>query len=124
MAFFTNCVVVLELKNLPFKEKQKVRLAVTDNGGSLSYVVNKQCSFIVVSSLGNLSSNRQQSAQKHQVPVVGLGYVHACLEKKALLPAVEHVLVSVTPTPYPAPSIQPGMPQSGLNSLCSACCMP
>ena len=48
MTFFTNCVVVLELKNLPFKEKQKVRLAVTDNGGSLSYVVNKQvCSLSV-----------------------------------------------------------------------------
>ncbi|XP_062390507.1 protein mono-ADP-ribosyltransferase PARP4-like isoform X2 [Sardina pilchardus] len=107
MTVFTNCTVVLELKDLPFKEKKKVRLAITDNGGSLAYVVNKQCSFIVVSSLGCLSNNRQQSAWKHQVPVVGLEYVQACLEQKALLPALEHVLVPVTPTPHPAPTIQP-----------------
>ncbi|XP_062390725.1 protein mono-ADP-ribosyltransferase PARP4-like isoform X1 [Sardina pilchardus] len=107
MTVFSNCVVVLELKNLPFKEKKKARLAITDNGGSLSYVVNKQCSFIVVSSLGCLSNNRQHSAWKHQVPVVGLEYVQACLEQKALLPALEHVLVPVTPTPHPAPTIQP-----------------
>ncbi|XP_076120578.1 protein mono-ADP-ribosyltransferase PARP4 [Alosa pseudoharengus] len=104
MTVFTNCAVVLELKDLPFKEKKKIRLAITDNGGSLSYVVNKQCSFIVVSSLGSLSNNRQRSAWKHQVPVVGLEYVQACLEQKALLPALEHVLVPVT---HPAPTIQP-----------------
>ncbi|XP_041929049.1 protein mono-ADP-ribosyltransferase PARP4-like isoform X2 [Alosa sapidissima] len=104
MTVFTNCAVVLELKDLPFKEKKKIRLAITDNGGSLSYVVNKQCSFIVVSSLGSLSNNRQRSAWKHQVPVVGLQYVQACLEQKALLPALEHVLVPVT---HPAPTIQP-----------------
>ncbi|XP_041931253.1 protein mono-ADP-ribosyltransferase PARP4-like isoform X2 [Alosa sapidissima] len=107
MPVFANCVVVLELKDLPFKEKKKVRLAITDNGGSLSFVVNKQCSLIVVSSLGSLSNNRQRSAWKHQVPVVGLEYVQACLEQKALLPALEHVLVPVTPTPHPAPTIQP-----------------
>lgn len=42
MTVFTNCTVILELKDLPFTEKKKVRLAITDNGGTLSYVVNKQ----------------------------------------------------------------------------------
>ncbi|KAL2081076.1 hypothetical protein ACEWY4_022929 [Coilia grayii] len=107
MGVFTNCAVVLELKDLPFKEKKKVRLAITDNGGSISYVVNKQCTFVVVSSLGCLSSNRQQSSQKLQVPVVGLAYVWACLEKNTLLPATEHILVPMTPAPDPAPSFQP-----------------
>ncbi|KAL2081078.1 hypothetical protein ACEWY4_022931 [Coilia grayii] len=107
MAVFTDCAVVLELKDMPFKEKKKVRLAITDNGGSISYVVNKQCTFVVVSSLGCLSSNRQQSARKLQVPVVGLAYVWACLEKNTLLPATEHILVPMTPAPDPAPSFQP-----------------
>lgn len=41
--------MVLDLKDLPFKERRKARLAITDNGGSLSYVVNKQvCSVLLL----------------------------------------------------------------------------
>uniref|UniRef100_A0A8C7VUG6 Poly [ADP-ribose] polymerase n=1 Tax=Oncorhynchus mykiss TaxID=8022 RepID=A0A8C7VUG6_ONCMY len=42
MALFDNCFVVLELKNLPYKEKNRLKLAITENGGSISYVINKQ----------------------------------------------------------------------------------
>uniref|UniRef100_A0A4W5P683 Poly [ADP-ribose] polymerase n=1 Tax=Hucho hucho TaxID=62062 RepID=A0A4W5P683_9TELE len=42
MALFDNCFVVLELKNLPYKEKKRLKLAITENGGSISYVINKQ----------------------------------------------------------------------------------
>ncbi|XP_063070459.1 protein mono-ADP-ribosyltransferase PARP4-like [Engraulis encrasicolus] len=104
MAVFANCFVVLDLKDLPFKEKKRVRLAITDNGGTISYVVNKQCSFVVVSCLGNLSSNRQRSARKLQVPVVGLAYLWACLEKSTLLPPAEHTLLPLTTAEDPAPS--------------------
>uniref|UniRef100_A0A3B5AK68 Poly [ADP-ribose] polymerase n=1 Tax=Stegastes partitus TaxID=144197 RepID=A0A3B5AK68_9TELE len=42
MAVFENCSVLVVLKNVPFKEKQQLRSAVTENGGQLSFVVNKQ----------------------------------------------------------------------------------
>uniref|UniRef100_A0A673WQM3 Poly [ADP-ribose] polymerase n=1 Tax=Salmo trutta TaxID=8032 RepID=A0A673WQM3_SALTR len=50
MALFDNCFVVLELKNLPYKEKKRLKLAITENGGSISYVINKQvrCTYRVV----------------------------------------------------------------------------
>uniref|UniRef100_A0A8C7G899 Poly [ADP-ribose] polymerase n=1 Tax=Oncorhynchus kisutch TaxID=8019 RepID=A0A8C7G899_ONCKI len=50
MALFDNCFVVLELKNLPYKEKNRLKLAITENGGSISYVINKQvrCTYRVV----------------------------------------------------------------------------
>lgn len=42
MAVFDNCSVLFELRGLSFKEKKTVKSAVTDHGGNLSFVVNKQ----------------------------------------------------------------------------------
>uniref|UniRef100_A0A8C9XT76 Poly [ADP-ribose] polymerase n=1 Tax=Sander lucioperca TaxID=283035 RepID=A0A8C9XT76_SANLU len=42
MAVFENCSMLFELKTLPFKEKTKLKSAVTENGGNISFVVNKQ----------------------------------------------------------------------------------
>lgn len=42
MAVFDNCSVLFELRGLSFKEKKKVKSAVTEHGGNLSFVVNKQ----------------------------------------------------------------------------------
>ncbi|KAF4087248.1 hypothetical protein AMELA_G00093690 [Ameiurus melas] len=92
MAVFSDCSVVLDLKNVPFKQKRKLTSAILDNGGNISYVVNQKCSFVVATSLENLSRSRWRSAQKHQIPVVDLQYVWSCLEKGLLLPVQEHVL--------------------------------
>ncbi|XP_047670618.1 protein mono-ADP-ribosyltransferase PARP4 isoform X5 [Tachysurus fulvidraco] len=92
MAIFNDCSVVLDLKNVPFKEKKKLMTAIVDNGGNISYVVNQKCTFMVAGSLENISSSRLRSVQKHQTPVVARQYVWSCLEKGLLLPVQEHVL--------------------------------
>lgn len=42
MAVFSDCSVVLDLKNVPFKEKKKLMTAIVDHGGNISYVVNQK----------------------------------------------------------------------------------
>ncbi|XP_017325371.2 protein mono-ADP-ribosyltransferase PARP4 isoform X2 [Ictalurus punctatus] len=110
MAIFSDCSVVLDLKNVPFKEKRKLMTAILDNGGNISYVVNQKCSFVVATSLENISSSRWRSAQKHQTPVVDLQYVWSCLEKGLLLPVQEHVLKpqssDLTPEQAPHPGVK------------------
>ncbi|XP_055361012.1 protein mono-ADP-ribosyltransferase PARP4 isoform X2 [Betta splendens] len=102
MVVFENCSVLLELKTLPFKEKKKLRAAITENGGSISFVVNKQCSLVVTSDLCSLSSNRLRSVQKHRTPVVRLDYVYSCLSSGVRLPVDAFQLDP--PSPPPAPS--------------------
>ncbi|RXN37385.1 poly [ADP-ribose] polymerase 4 isoform X1 [Labeo rohita] len=97
MTVFENCNVVLDVKNVPFKEKNKLRLALQENGGNISYVINKQCSFVVTSSVNDLSSNRQRSIQKLQIPVVETQYVWSCLDQGHLLPLTEHNLAPQLP---------------------------
>ncbi|ROL52301.1 Poly [ADP-ribose] polymerase 4 [Anabarilius grahami] len=92
MTVFENCTVVVDVKNVPYKEKKKLKLALLDNGGNISYVINRECSFVVTSSVNDLSSNRQRSIQKLQIPVVGIQYVWSCLDEGHLLPLTEHNL--------------------------------
>lgn len=42
MGVFKNCSVLLELKTLPIKEKRSLKSAITENGGNICFVVNKQ----------------------------------------------------------------------------------
>uniref|UniRef100_W5LBE1 Poly [ADP-ribose] polymerase n=1 Tax=Astyanax mexicanus TaxID=7994 RepID=W5LBE1_ASTMX len=109
MAVFEGCSVVLDLKKLPYKEKKRLMSAIIDYGGNISYVVNQKCSFVVTSSLEDLSSNRLRSAQKHQIPVVGLQFVWSSLEKGLLLPAEEHGL-----KPEPSDVTHPPPPHPGM----------
>uniref|UniRef100_UPI0037E7B75D protein mono-ADP-ribosyltransferase PARP4 isoform X2 n=1 Tax=Semicossyphus pulcher TaxID=241346 RepID=UPI0037E7B75D len=103
MAVFENCSVLLDLKNVPFKEKTKLKAAITDNGGNISFVVNKQCSLIVTSDVSNLSSNRLRSIQKCQTPVVGLDYVYSCVDGGVLLPADDYKLDTSSPAAFTPP---------------------
>uniref|UniRef100_A0A8P4GML0 Poly [ADP-ribose] polymerase n=1 Tax=Dicentrarchus labrax TaxID=13489 RepID=A0A8P4GML0_DICLA len=103
MAVFENCSVLLELKNLLFKEKKKLKSAITENGGNICFVVNKQCSLIVTSDVSNLSSNRLRSIQKYQTPVVGVDYVYSCLERGVLLPVDEYTLDTSSPFAFSPP---------------------
>uniref|UniRef100_A0A096M3T2 Poly [ADP-ribose] polymerase n=1 Tax=Poecilia formosa TaxID=48698 RepID=A0A096M3T2_POEFO len=76
MGVFDSCSVLLELKNLPFKQKKKLKSVATKSGGSISSTINKQCSLVVASDLSKLSSNRLRSIQKNQTLVVSLDYLY------------------------------------------------
>ncbi|KAL7384647.1 hypothetical protein ABVT39_006320 [Epinephelus coioides] len=105
MAVFENCSILLELKTLPYKEKKKLKSAITENGGHISFVVNKQCSLIVTSDVSNLSSNRLRSIQKYQTPVVGVDYVHSCVERGYLLPVDQYKLDTSSSSPSFSPPL-------------------
>ncbi|XP_047457616.1 protein mono-ADP-ribosyltransferase PARP4 isoform X5 [Mugil cephalus] len=105
MALFENCSLLLELKYLSYKEKKKVQLAVTENGGNIAFVVNKQCSLVVTSDVANLSSNRLRSIHKHQIPVVGVDYVYCCVERGVRLPVDEYKLDTSSTSTLPPPPL-------------------
>uniref|UniRef100_A0A3B4ZYD0 Poly (ADP-ribose) polymerase family, member 4 n=1 Tax=Stegastes partitus TaxID=144197 RepID=A0A3B4ZYD0_9TELE len=131
MAVFENCSVLVVLKNVPFKEKQQLRSAVTENGGQLSFVVNKQCSLVVTNDVSSLSSNRLRSIQKHQISVVSPDYVYSCVTKGVLLPVDGFLLDTSSASSHPPPPLvtprQDPPPRPGtihgfdvVRSLCSA----
>ena len=60
---FEGCQITLELgTNLGFKEKQKLRKAVTENGGVVSFVLNKKV----------CAAFKRQATNRKVVPDFGL----------------------------------------------------
>ncbi|KAG7240419.1 hypothetical protein INR49_026990, partial [Caranx melampygus] len=110
MALFENCSVVLELKTLPFKERRRLKSSVTENGGSISFLVNKQCSLIVTNDVSSLSSNKLRNIQKYETPVVGVDYVYSCLDRGVLLPVDEYKLDTSPPSVFCSPTPPPPLP--------------
>ncbi|XP_077946964.1 protein mono-ADP-ribosyltransferase PARP4-like isoform X2 [Gasterosteus aculeatus] len=104
MAVFEHSLLLLELKALPPTEKRKLRSAVTDNGGTICYVVNKQCSLVVTGNLADLSASRLRGIRRHGTPVVGVDYVYGCLERGLLLPADDYKLEASSPPPARPPA--------------------
>lgn len=122
MGVFENCSVFLELKNVLFKDKKKLKTAITENGGDICFLVNEQvrwgsdckcritsspflnvrlhfpqCSLIVTSNVSSLSATRLRSIKKYQTPVVGMDYVYSCLERGVLLPVDDYKLDASSP---------------------------
>lgn len=138
MGVFTNCSVLVELKTLPTKEKRSLKAAITENGGTICFVVNKQvrghhcacnhgwhglwplslvspqCSLVLTSDMSSLSSNRLRSIRKYQTPVVGLDFISSCLQRGALLPLDGHRLDT---SPVPAPTTEGSRVCRSLRSL-------
>ncbi|GCC28753.1 hypothetical protein chiPu_0007187 [Chiloscyllium punctatum] len=85
MAIFTDCVVVLNVKELPVKERNKLNTAIKNNDGIIAYVVNQQCTHVITSDLNSLSSCRLKAIQKYNIPVVNLDYVPSCIKEGKLL---------------------------------------
>uniref|UniRef100_A0A672JAG4 Poly [ADP-ribose] polymerase n=1 Tax=Salarias fasciatus TaxID=181472 RepID=A0A672JAG4_SALFA len=104
MAVFENTSVLFALRNVSFKEKEKLKSAVTENGGSVCFVINKECSLVVTDAVEALSPGRRKNIQKYQTPVVRPDYVSSCLERGALLPLDDFRLDPTSPEAAPPPS--------------------
>ncbi|XP_078078208.1 protein mono-ADP-ribosyltransferase PARP4 isoform X2 [Mustelus asterias] len=85
MAIFTDCVVVLNVKELPITKKNKLKTAIKSNDGIISYIVNRQCTHVVASDLNTISSCRLKAIQKYHIPVVNLDYIPSCIQEGKLL---------------------------------------
>ncbi|PWA26203.1 hypothetical protein CCH79_00013718, partial [Gambusia affinis] len=75
---FDSCSVHLELKNLHCKEKKKLKLVATKNGGNISSTINKLCTLAVTSNLSDVLC----SIQKNQTSVVHFDYLYKLDEWK------------------------------------------
>ncbi|KAF6733009.1 Poly [ADP-ribose] polymerase 4 [Oryzias melastigma] len=106
MAMFENCVVVLELKNLPYKEREFCKSLFLENGAKISLVVNKQCSMVVASDVNNLSSSRLRSIQKYKIPVVDMNYVYGCTGTGVRQP-VELFMLEIPPSGFSPARLRP-----------------
>ncbi len=99
MGIFNQHQFVLDLDctQVPYKKKQQLRKAVTDNGGVISYILTKKTSFLVASNGAKTAdSYKGRTAQKQGVPIVGVGFIEKCVQERRLLDQDDFLLVGTT----------------------------
>ncbi|XP_033635285.1 protein mono-ADP-ribosyltransferase PARP4-like isoform X2 [Asterias rubens] len=99
MGLFSQHQFVLDLDctQFPYKKKQQLRKAVTDNGGVISYILTKKTSFLVASNGAKTAdSYKGRTAQKQGVPIVGVSFIEKCVEEGRLLDKDDFLLVGTT----------------------------
>ncbi|RUS77622.1 hypothetical protein EGW08_014622, partial [Elysia chlorotica] len=73
--------------SLSFKNKSELRKAITDNGGTISYIVTRKCHFVVTSDPEKCDiSSKCRMAVKYGLPVLKLDYIWDCLAACKLQP--------------------------------------
>ncbi|CAH3018315.1 unnamed protein product, partial [Porites evermanni] len=78
---------------LSFKEKQEIRRNIVDNGGTLSYILTKQISYLVTAnSERTLSSYKGRTAVKNGIAVVSIDFVKKCIKSGKLLDPQPYLL--------------------------------
>ncbi|CAC5400316.1 PARP2_3_4 [Mytilus coruscus] len=87
LGLFQNNTVVLELpSSMSFKEKMSWKKKITANGGTLSYIVTKKVSFVVVfEDVVEKSSYKIRQCQKYHIPLVQSLYIDDCMSQNKLL---------------------------------------
>eukprot|EP00731_Ephydatia_muelleri_P031972 Em0023g479a len=98
MGVFTDCQIALELdSSLGFKKKSALKGKIVDNGGTISFIVTKNTTHLVVNNAEKAQdSYKSRMAQKWGIPVVGLEFVDKCLEVGKLLEADPFVVAGKT----------------------------
>ncbi|KAK3106810.1 hypothetical protein FSP39_000300 [Pinctada imbricata] len=81
LGLFIDCVFVLDFDpTVTFKEKKRWREIITTRGGTLSYIVTRQVTYVVlVKDVIPASCLRQRQASRYNIPVVSKAYLEDCL---------------------------------------------
>uniref|UniRef100_A0A8C8SAU3 Poly [ADP-ribose] polymerase n=1 Tax=Pelusios castaneus TaxID=367368 RepID=A0A8C8SAU3_9SAUR len=82
---FANCVFFLKMKHLRIKEKNRLRTCIEENGGIIYFVLNQECTHVIVDNVAVLSSYHLKTIQKYRIPIVSADFVWKSAEEGKLL---------------------------------------
>uniref|UniRef100_A0A6P8R189 Poly [ADP-ribose] polymerase n=1 Tax=Geotrypetes seraphini TaxID=260995 RepID=A0A6P8R189_GEOSA len=85
VGIFANCVFFLKVNHLSVQDKKKIKSHIQENGGIISFVLNKKCSHIIVDNIDSLSSYQLKTIQKYQIPILCGDFIRNCVEERRLL---------------------------------------
>ncbi|KAM9319837.1 protein mono-ADP-ribosyltransferase PARP4 [Gastrophryne carolinensis] len=84
VAIFSDCVFLLKVNSLPFKEKSHLKTGITSNGGAISFVLNEKCTHVVVDGAAALNGSQQKRIQKNCITVVNPDYIWKSIQANQL----------------------------------------
>lgn len=85
LGIFANCTFCLKVKHLPRQEKKKLQADIKENGGNFSFLLNPQCTHVILDNADVLSRYQLNSIQKNDVQIASPDFIWDSVKQKRLL---------------------------------------
>ncbi|XP_059540128.1 protein mono-ADP-ribosyltransferase PARP4 isoform X2 [Myotis daubentonii] len=82
---FANCTFCLKVKHLPGQQKKKLQTDIKENGGNVSFLLNPQCTHIILDNADVLSQYQLKSIQKNHIQIANLDFIWESIKEGRLL---------------------------------------
>ncbi|XP_075805124.1 protein mono-ADP-ribosyltransferase PARP4 isoform X3 [Microtus pennsylvanicus] len=85
LGIFANCTFCLKVKHLPRQEKKKLQADIKENGGNFSFLLNPQCTHVILDNADVLSRYQLNSIQKNDVQIASPDFIWDSIKQRRLL---------------------------------------
>ncbi|XP_034354773.1 protein mono-ADP-ribosyltransferase PARP4 [Arvicanthis niloticus] len=85
LGIFANCIFCLRVKYLPRQQKKKLQADIKENGGKFSFLLNPQCTHVIIDSADVLSRCHLNSIQKNDVQIANPAFIQDSVRQRRLL---------------------------------------
>ncbi|KAB1267429.1 Poly [ADP-ribose] polymerase 4 [Camelus dromedarius] len=102
VGIFANCTFCLKLKHLPRQQKKKLQTDIKENGGNFSFLLNAQCTHVILDSADVLSQYQLSSIRKNRIHIANPDFVWDSIKERRLVDVGNYgprKSLDITPTP-------------------------
>nr|XP_019605170.1 PREDICTED: poly [ADP-ribose] polymerase 4 [Rhinolophus sinicus] len=82
---FASCTFCLKVKHLPRQQKIKLQTDIKENGGNVSFLLNPQCTHIIIDNVDVLSQYQLNSLQKKHIHIASPDFIWESIKERRLL---------------------------------------
>ncbi|KAL6036323.1 hypothetical protein STEG23_016438 [Scotinomys teguina] len=103
LGIFENCIFCLKVKYLPRQQKKKLQADIKENGGKFSFLLNPQCTHIILDSADIVLSRCQlNSLQKNDIQIANPDFIWDSIKERRLLDVKNYDPESLATMPPPS----------------------
>ncbi|XP_022378335.1 poly [ADP-ribose] polymerase 4 isoform X1 [Enhydra lutris kenyoni] len=99
---FANCNFCLKVKHLARQQKKKLQNDIKENGGNFSFLLNPQCTHIILDNADVLSQYQLKSIQKNHIHIINPDFIWDSIKERRLLDVMNYdpnKALDITPPP-------------------------
>ncbi|XP_059000138.1 protein mono-ADP-ribosyltransferase PARP4 isoform X3 [Mustela lutreola] len=99
---FANCNFCLKVKHLARQQKKKLQNDIKENGGNFSFLLNPQCTHIIIDNADVLSQYQLKSIQKNHIHIINPDFIWDSIKERRLLDIMNYdpnKALDITPPP-------------------------
>ncbi|XP_029415107.1 protein mono-ADP-ribosyltransferase PARP4 [Nannospalax galili] len=85
LGIFANCTFCLKVKYLPRQQKKKLQTDIKENGGKFSFLLNPQCTHVILDNADVLSHYQLKSILKNGIHMANPSFIWESVKERRLL---------------------------------------